>query len=85
MNIALYIADIIYTSGGTESYTSNLIEALQKIDTSFNITLITEFYFKTKKLTSDELVHSLNRTYGVNITTKNLNIKYSSNNHYKNK
>lgn len=78
MNIALYIADIIYTFGGTESYTSNLIEALQKINTSFNITLITEYYFKTKKLSTEELVDKLNRTYGVSITTKNLNIKYIS-------
>lgn len=31
MKIALYIANVIYKFGGTESYTANLMEALQRV------------------------------------------------------
>ena len=38
-SICLYIANFIYKFGGTESYTANLIEALQNINSQFKITV----------------------------------------------
>ena len=76
MNIAVYIKDFIYKFGGTESYTANLIESLQKILNNPNITILTEYYKKTVPLTEQKLINTLNDAYGVEITEKNVKIKY---------
>lgn len=85
MNIAVYIKDIIYKFGGTESYTANLIESLQKILNNPNITILTEYYKKTVPLTEQKLINTLNDAYGVEITEKNVKIKYIQSKENKNR
>ncbi|AEE15737.1 glycosyltransferase family 4 protein [Treponema brennaborense] len=76
MIITLYIANIIYKFGGTESYTANLIEALQKIDPYFRISVITEHHAGTKKLSSFQFAHMLNDVYGVDVNADYIRIEY---------
>lgn len=85
MNIAVYIKDIIYKFGGTESYTANLIESLQKILNNPNITILTEYYKKTVPLTEQKLINTLNDACGVEITEKNVKIKYIQSKENKNR
>lgn len=85
MNIAVYIKDIIYKFGGTESYTANLIESLQKILNNPNITILTEYYKKTVPLTEQKLINTLNDAYGVEITETNVKIKYIQSKENKNR
>lgn len=85
MNIAVYIKDFIYKFGGTESYTVNLIESLQKILNNPNITILTEYYKKTVPLTEQKLINTLNDAYGVEITEKNVKIKYIQSKENKNR
>ena len=85
MYIAVYIKDIIYKFGGTESYTANLIESLQKILNNPNITILTEYYKKTVPLTEQKLINTLNDAYGVEITEKNVKIKYIQSKENKNR
>ena len=85
MNIAVYIKDFIYKFGGTESYTANLIESLQKILNNPNITILTEYYKKTVPLTEQKLINTLNDAYGVEITEKNVKIKYIQSKENKNR
>ena len=85
MNIAVYIKDFIYKFGGTESYTANLIESLQKILNNPNITILTEYYKKTIPLTEQKLINILNDAYGVEITEKNVKIKYIQSKENKNR
>ena len=85
MNIAVYIKDIVYKFGGTESYTANLIESLQKILNNPNITILTEYYKKTVPLTEQKLINTLNDAYGVEITEKNVKIKYIQSKENKNR
>ena len=59
MNIAVYIKDIIYKFGGTESYTANLIESFQRILNNPNITIKNkkinfEFFIEKKTETTEE-------------------------------
>lgn len=85
MNIAVYIKDIIYKFGGTESYTANLIESFQRILNNPNITILTEYYKKTVPLTEQKLINTLNDAYGVEITEKNVKIKYIQSKENKNR
>lgn len=85
MNIAVYIKGIIYKFGGTESYTANLIESLQKILNNPNITILTEYYKKTVPLTEQKLINTLNDACGVEITEKNVKIKYIQSKENKNR
>lgn len=75
-SICLYIANFIYKFGGTESYTANLIEALQNINSQFKITVITEHIKNTKKLTVKELADRTNNAYGTKISSSNFYIEY---------
>ena len=75
-SICLYIANFIYKFGGTESYTANLIEALQNINSQFKITVITEHFKNTKKLTVKELADRTNNAYGTKISSSNFYIEY---------
>lgn len=85
MYIAVYIKDIIYKFGGTESYTANLIESFQRILNNPNITILTEYYKKTVPLTEQKLINTLNAAYGVEITEKNVKIKYIQSKENKNR
>ena len=68
--IGLYIADILYGTGGTESYTVKLCYALQLIYPIASITFVSECYKKSDALSSEDFVKSINNTYGVNIDFK---------------
>lgn len=76
VRISLYIANIIYKFGGTESYTANLIEALQKVFSGSHITVITEYWPETERLTSSQLVLRLNQAYGTKITEDTVSVEY---------
>ena len=67
MKIALYIANVIYKFGGTESYTANLMEALQRVFPSGVLSVITEHWPETEKLDNRQLVGRLNEAYGTRI------------------
>lgn len=76
VRISLYITNIIYKFGGTESYTANLIEALQKVFSGSHITVITEHWPKTEKLNGGQLVQRLNQAYGTEITEDTVSVAY---------
>lgn len=85
MNISLYISNIAYKFGGTESYTANLIEALQSISEEYSISIITEYYTGTEKLSSSAMAERLNDAYGVNISAANFNVEYITSKEQKNR
>ena len=66
-SIGLYINDILYNTGGTESYTVRLCYALQKIYPDANITFVTELYSENDLLTSQDFIESVNKKYGTDI------------------
>lgn len=76
MQISLYITNIIYKFGGTESYTANLIEALQRVFPESRITVVTEHWPKTEKLNGGQLVQRLNQAYGTEITEDTVSVAY---------
>ena len=67
MKIALYIANVIYKFGGTESYTANLMEALQQVCPASQLTVVTEHWPGTDSLDNRQLVERLNEAYGTRI------------------
>lgn len=85
MQISLYISNIAYKFGGTESYTANLIEALQSISKDYSISIITEYYEGTNKLSNIEMCQRLNNAYGVSISHENLNVEYITSKEHKNR
>lgn len=85
MQISLYISNIAYKFGGTESYTANLIEALQSISKDYSISIITEYYEGTNKLSNIEMCQRLNNAYGVNIAHENLYVEYITSKEHKNR
>lgn len=85
MKISLYIANMAYKYGGTESYTANLLQALQAISRDYEISIITEYYKDTKKLTSEEMAQRLNDAYGVSVSSNKLSIEYIETKEYKNR
>lgn len=74
--ISLYIANLAYKCGGTESYAANLIEALQNIYPESSIFIITEYWKKTVKLDSSMMAATLNEIYGTKIIEKNISVDY---------
>lgn len=76
VRISLYITNIIYKFGGTESYTANLIEALQRVFPESRITVVTEHWPKTEKLNGGQLVQRLNQAYGTEITEDTVSVAY---------
>lgn len=85
MTISLYISNIAYKFGGTESYTANLIEALKSISKDYSISIITEYYKGTNKLSNIEMCQRLNNAYGVNIAHENLYVEYITSKEHKNR
>ena len=76
MKIALYIANVIYKFGGTESYTANLMEALQRVFPSGVLSVITEHWPETEKLDNRQLVGRLNEAYGTRILADRVAVEY---------
>ena len=76
IKISLYISNVIYKFGGTESYTANLIEAIQKIFPNGVLSVITEHWPKTENIDSNQLVIRLNEAYGTKIMAEGVKVEY---------
>jgi glycosyltransferase involved in cell wall biosynthesis len=74
MRIGLYIHDILFRTGGTESYTSNLVYALQSIYNCPKITIISEYYTQENRPNVETLINRLNCCFGTKIENKNLDL-----------
>jgi len=68
-NIALYINDILYNTGGTEAYTVKLCNALQEIYPDAHISFVSECYKKEDAPTSDKFINIINSKYGTQINS----------------
>lgn len=66
-NIALYINDILYNTGGTEAYTVKLCNALQEIYPDAHISFVSECYQKADAPSSEEFIRIINSKYGTQI------------------
>ncbi|HIW36181.1 MAG TPA: glycosyltransferase family 4 protein [Candidatus Treponema faecavium] len=84
-HIAVYIWDILYRFGGTESYTANLLYALQELYPDADITVITELHPGTYKPSTEAFVHRLNTAYGIHIRTNHISLSFFRSPSYKNK
>lgn len=65
--IGLYISDILYNTGGTESYTVKLCYALQQIYPEVHISFVSECYKKEDALSSEDFIALSNKKYGTQI------------------
>lgn len=65
--IGLYINDILYNTGGTESYTVKLCYALQQIYPEAQISFVSECYKKEDALSSEDFIALSNKKYGTQI------------------
>ena len=65
--IGLYINDILYNTGGTESYTVKLCYALQQIYSEAHISFVSECYKKEDALSSEDFIALSNKKYGTQI------------------
>ncbi|MBQ8679086.1 MAG: glycosyltransferase [Treponema sp.] len=81
MKIGLYIKDILYVTGGTESYTVRMAQALQRIYPEANIHFVTECYSKKSMPSHDDFVRTLDSKYGTQLRSKGifLDAVYGSN------
>ena len=69
-NIALYINDILYNTGGTEAYTVKLCNALQEIYPDAHISFVSECYQKSDAPSSEEFIRIINSKYGTQIDSE---------------
>ena len=76
MTISVYAEYLAYRFGGTESYTANLIEELQKKYPDSHLTIITESFSAEKKLSVEELVAQLNKAFGTLISAMNISVSF---------
>ena len=76
MKIAVYMNDFIYKYGGTEGYTANLIEVLQKIFANQRITVLTEIYKTNEVVSENQFVDNLNKAYGLTIKAEFIQLCY---------
>lgn len=65
--IGLYINDILYNTGGTESYTVKLCYALQQIYPEAHISFVSECYKKEDAPSSEDFIVLSNKKYGTQI------------------
>lgn len=65
--IGLYINDILYNTGGTESYTVKLCYALQQIYPEAHISFVSECYKKEDAPSSEDFIVLSNKKYGTKI------------------
>ena len=68
--------NFIYKYGGTEGYTANLIEVLQNLYPDSQISIITELHKKRDRVDIDDFLADQNKTYGLNISKKNVSLHY---------
>ena len=68
--IGIFIAEIDFAVGGTESYFASLLQAIQEIYPNASFTVITTYMKKDGRKSSEELREILNNLYGVNIQKK---------------
>ena len=76
MKIAVYMNDFIYKYGGTEGYTANLIEVLQRVFSGSVITVITESYKTEETVTEKQFADNLNNAYGLLINPDFIKLSY---------
>lgn len=74
MKIGLYIKDILYTTGGTESYTVRMIQALCTIRPDAEISFVTELYEKKTTPQIEEFIKTLNSKYGTTLSANNIKL-----------
>ena len=72
MKIGLYIKDIVYVTGGTESYTVRMVQALTNIYHDAEFYFITEQYERKRTVSDEVFVKTLNSKYGTNLNSKNV-------------
>jgi glycosyltransferase involved in cell wall biosynthesis len=73
VKIGLYISDIVFRVGGTESYAAHLIYALQMIYHNPGITVVSETYDHDIKNNPVKIHERFNTAFGTAITPDNLN------------
>ena len=67
MKIDIFIADIEFRTGGTESYFASLFQCLQNLCQKADFSVITTYIEEEQKLTPSQLTEKLNNSYGTNI------------------
>ncbi|MDR2408812.1 MAG: glycosyltransferase [Bacteroidales bacterium] len=72
MKIGIYIKDIIFKIGGTESYAASLIYALQNIYPTAIIGIISEKYETDYQFDKVTIINKLNQKFGTNIKNGNI-------------
>ncbi len=72
MKIGLYIKNILYATGGTESYTVRMAQALQAIYPEASIHFLTECYNKKSMPPQNEFVKTLDSKYGTKLNVQNI-------------
>lgn len=72
MKIGLYIKNILYATGGTESYTVRMAQALQTIFPEASIHFLTECYNKKSMPPQNEFVKTLDSKYGTKLNVHNI-------------
>jgi glycosyltransferase involved in cell wall biosynthesis len=73
MKTGVYISDIIFRTGGTESYTAHIIYALQLLYNYPEISIVSEIYNK-KNNCHIEIYERLNTAFGTEIKPDNLKL-----------
>lgn len=68
MNIGIFIADIEFRTGGTESYFAGLLSALQKLYSRAEFEILTTCTPKELRISEAALAEKLSRTYGFSIS-----------------
>ena len=81
MKIGLFITKILYTTGGTESYTVRMAQALLEIFPDASLYFITECFNEKDKPSSEDFIKTVNSKYGTSLNTTNCFLKaiYGSN------
>jgi glycosyltransferase involved in cell wall biosynthesis len=74
MNIGVYISDILFRVGGTESYTAHIIHALHILYDSPPITVISEKYDRRVENNCFAIHERLNRAFGTSLKPDNLGL-----------
>lgn len=72
MKIGLYIKDILYATGGTESYTVRMAQILTSIYQDAEIYFVSECYDKKNVPANNEFVKILNSKYGTKLDDKSI-------------
>lgn len=72
--IGLYIKDILYTTGGTESYTVRMVQALCEIFPEAKFTFVTELYKKNITPKTIDFVKISNSKYGTQIHSERIHL-----------